>query len=69
MILQGFYVIKLGGWKNALFQTNNPIPFLKIGATIISEAEEKIGRIYLMNLNLREFCLTTSPYSKMYAKL
>lgn len=40
LIQQGFYMIKIGGWRNALFQTNNPIPFLKIGANVLMENKD-----------------------------
>lgn len=35
LIRQGLYVCKLGGWKNMIFQTSNPFPFLKIGAEVL----------------------------------
>lgn len=46
---------KLGGWRNILFQTFNPYPFLKISAEVV-EAEEKNTidrpRSYLMKVNM-----------------
>lgn len=39
LIHQGFYLCKLGGWKNIIFQTDNPIPFLKISADVVQEGK------------------------------
>lgn len=69
LIQQGLYMMKIGGWKNALFQTDNPIPFLKLGATVLVENKEEYATSYLMNLNMEEFSLSSSPFNKIYAKL
>ena len=33
----GFLLYKYVGWKNILFVTKNPVPFLKINASIVAE--------------------------------
>lgn len=64
------YLCKLGGWKNILFQTNNPIPFLKISAEVVLEGgDNALGRKYLMRVPMSEFNLNSSPFQKNYAKL
>ena len=37
-IYQGFVIFKIGGWRNVLFSTQNPIPFLKINADVVAES-------------------------------
>ena len=39
-IYQGFLIFKIGGWKNVLFTTQNPIPFLKINADVVAESPD-----------------------------
>lgn len=69
LIHQGFYLCKLGGWKNIIFQTENPIPFLKISGEVVAEGKEAEKRNYLMKINMGEFNLLASPFQKVYAKL
>lgn len=63
---------KLGGWKNILFQTYNPYPFLRISAEVV-EAEERITekrvRSYLMRVRMEELCFNGSPFQGIKAKL
>jgi hypothetical protein len=71
LIRQGLYLIKLSGWKNVLFETRNPIPFLKIGGEVVAESggSKVYGRTYLMKINTHQLNLTVSPFQKVYAKL
>lgn len=68
--MQGLFLMKIGGWKNILFQTNNPIPFLKMNGNVIKDQKRDNGvSNYLMQMNLQGFHLGTTSFHKIYAKL
>lgn len=71
LIHQGLYLCKIGGWKNIIFPTSNPIPFLKIGADVVGEGTSELtnNKNYLMRINMTDFNLLVNPFRKVYAKL
>ena len=68
--MQALFLIKIGGWKNIIFQTNNPVPFLKMNGNVIKDRKRENGTSsYLMQINMQGFHLVASSFHKIYAKL
>ena len=70
-IYQGFLICQIGGWRNIIFTTQNPVPFLKINSDVIAESSEEHpqDKLYLMKLKLSKMSLLSSPFQNMYPRL